>query len=103
MEFLVWARRTSNEPHLQEELEQTKQGIRQFKSDRRTKAMYGLAGEKDGFLICEVDTANELNQYLNLNPTAAYNEWEVHPLVTMEEVVSLFDMAERHLEAEEAA
>ena len=103
MEFLVWGRRNSNEPIDQEEIQATKEGIKQFDSDSRTKVMYGFAGEDGGFAICEVGSANELNQYLTLNPMAAYSEWEVHPIVAAADMLSIFEMYEKHFQAEQLA
>jgi len=102
MEFLVISNSNTNDMGL-EELNNVRDGINQFKNDTRTKALYGFAGREGGVMICEVETAGELDEFLNLNPISAMREYEIVPLATIEERNNLLDKVERHLEAEEAA
>lgn len=102
MEFLVISNPNTTNMGL-EELKNVRDGINQFKNDKRTKALYGFAGREGGVMICEVETAGELDEYLNLNPISAIREYEIVPLATVEERNALLDKIERHFEAEKAA
>lgn len=98
MQFLVIGRSTASGWN-QDDINLTRMGVKQFRDDGRTKAIYGFAGENGGCLICECNTAQELNQYLSLNPLFLNNEWEIHSLVTADESLAVLDAAEKHLES----
>lgn len=98
MRYLVVSR-SNMENTTPEELEWVKQGIKQFRDDSHTKAYYGFAGEPAGCLICECNSNQELNQYLNLNPLSVLSEWEIHPLVTADETLQVLDMVQQQMKA----
>jgi len=102
MEFLVISNPTTTDIGL-EELSNVRDGINQFKNDTRTKTLYGFAGREGGVMICEVETAGELDEFLSLNPISRIRDYDIVPLATVEERNALLDKVERHLEAEEAA
>ena len=98
MEFLVIGRAAPGELS-GDQIEWMKQGVQQFRDDPRTKGQYGFAGEPAGCIICSCNSAAELHQYLSLNPLSLMTDWEVHPLITAEEIMQTVDMLEKHVKA----
>lgn len=99
MQFLVIGRTIpASVSATQQQVKMTIDGIKQFQSDNRTKALYGFAGEDAGCLICECDTAEELDEYLMLNPLTMFTEWEIHTLTSAERTVATMEMLLKHIE-----
>lgn len=68
-----------------------KEGTQQFQNDDRTIDFYGFAGEWLALVICDVESNEELNEYLFTNPLTVLTDWEVHPLLTPNEVLNQMD------------
>ncbi len=102
MEFLIMSKSNTTKMGL-EEFRRVKDGLKQLQNDPRTKAMYAVAGRNDGVMICDVDSAAELDELLNLNPISGIKDHDIIPLVAIEERNTLLEKVERHFQEEEAA
>lgn len=101
MQFLVILKRTesatANRP--EQELNLEKVGIEQFKNDSRTVQLFGLGASSRGCCtIVNVDSAEQLSDYINLNPLSMVCNWEAHPLTSSEQHVSILDKMLQHRE-----
>lgn len=100
MEFLILGRVASGgEWPGEEHVDLMIQGLQQFQQDPRTKAIYGFAGENAGCILCDCNSAEELDQYLTLNAVSQFAEWEVHALTPVNAVINTMQMLSKHLKA----
>lgn len=98
MQFLVIGRvLPTNLTASEQEVEMTIAGMKQFQEDNRTKSLFGFAGEDAGCLICDCNTAEELDEYLMLNPLSMFTEWEIHTLTSAEKTVATMEMLLKHI------
>ena len=72
----------------------TREGIRRIRlalrlamRNQRTRSLYVLA-DGGAVVITEADSVKELNLGLFTNPSAGFLNWEIHPLLTVEEFQS---------------
>lgn len=79
------------------------EGLLEYRLDARTEQAYGFAGEWGGILICNVDTAQELDEYVSLNPMAEVIQWEVHNVSNLDETISVMEKLEKHAQAKRKA
>lgn len=103
MEFLCLG--TTILPASVDQLDFFKDGVNQFKNDERTKAFYGFSAEQGGCIICDVNSHQELDQFINLNPITQFTDWAVFALESPDQVLNTIDKLEqqmRGLEAEAA-
>jgi muconolactone delta-isomerase len=82
-----------------DDLDTVNRGIRQFQEDSRTKAFYGYAGEWSAVAICDVGSAEELNEYLFLNPLSQFTQWQVFPLMPAEAILRQNEKIAKHQQA----
>ncbi len=79
------------------------QGLREYRQDSRTEQVHGFAGEPRGIIICNVETAQELHEYMTLNPMAEFIEWEAHNSLSVDENISALEKQVKHLKAQKRA
>ena len=108
MQFLVIGRGETSYPGMNptKMISWVKQGIQEFQEDDRTQAIYGLSGEPAIVLMCEVESAADLDQYLGLNPLNFGTEWDIHPLTNAEELSESINLLQDRIQSwkeEEAA
>ncbi|KKK73241.1 hypothetical protein LCGC14_2895780 [marine sediment metagenome] len=101
MQFLVIGRGESATPGINpaEMIAWVKQGIKEFQEDDRTQAIYGLSGEPAIALMCEVESAADLDHYLSLNPLNFGTEWDIHPLTNAEELNESVNLVQERIQS----
>jgi hypothetical protein len=78
-------------------------GLKEFKQDSRTEELYGFAGEWGGVLLCNVESALELDEYVSLNPMSQVVKWEAHNVSTLDDQLQLMEKLMKHQRAQKAA
>jgi len=99
MLFLVIARHAPGFPPMppQQELALIKAGIEMWASNPKVKALYGFGAYRGGCAIVEADSAADLNRAVLVNPSAGLYDFEVHPLITAQEIVAGIAESEKML------
>ena len=103
MKVMAIAQNTSGTEPGEENVALILQGLREFKQDSRTEAVYTFAGLWAGVVICNVDSAEELDQYLELNPGSKFIEWELHNVSTLDERINTLELLQKHRSARHKA
>jgi hypothetical protein len=93
----------ASEERAEEALSRSLEGMKEYRDDTRTEQFYGFAGEMGGMIICNVDSAAELDEYIYLNPMSEYMSWEVHNITTLDENISTLEKMRKHMEAHKRA
>ena len=90
MLFLVIARHAPGFPPMppQQELALIRAAVETWAGNPKTKAVYGFAGERAGCAIIEADSAAELNRSVVVNPGGGLFDYEIHSLMTAQEIVA---------------
>ncbi len=103
MKVMAIAQNISNTEPGEEDVALILQGLREFKQDSRTEEVYTFAGLWAGAVICNVDSAEELDQYLQLNPVSKFIEWELHNVSTLDERINTLEVLQKHRPAKRKA
>ncbi len=99
MLFLVIARSTPGVPPMppQQNLALVRAGIDMWANNPKVKALYGFGAYRGGCAIVEADSAADLNRSVLVNPSAVLYDYEVHPLLTAQEVTDSLIESEKML------
>jgi hypothetical protein len=93
----------ATEENAEEAIANSLRGMREYRDDNRTEQFYGFAGEMGGVIVCNVDSAAELDEYIWLNPMSEYVSWEVHNISTLDDNIRTMEKMQQHMQTQRRA